>query len=144
MRFAARMSRTALLLLLLASQPAVVGFGAERHYRQITLAEASQLVTAYLRWRGATKLPSFSLEEFTNAYEPEFYFFSAMFDNPNPAGSVVIGNYGVDKRTGDVWEGAACIEETAPPLRALQQKIRERLGITPSSYKHLKRPGPDC
>ena len=137
------LSRPALLLLLLlASQPAVVVFGAERDHRQITSAEADQLVTAYLRWRGATKLPSFALEEFKDAHEPEFYFFSATFDNPLPGSSAVIGNYGVDKRTGDVWDGSACMEETAPPLRALQQKIRARLGITPSIYKRLKRDGP--
>jgi len=144
MRFGAGMSRTALLLLLLASQPAVVVFAAELDYRQITVAEARQLVMAYLRWRGFTKLPSFALDKSPEVNESEFYFFSAMFDNPLPDGSVVIGNYGVEKRTGDVWDGAACIEEEAPPLRALQQKIRARLGITPSSYKRLKRPGPGC
>jgi hypothetical protein len=139
------LSRPALLLLLLlASQPAVIACAAERDYRQITIVEARQLVLAYLRWTGATRLRGFALDEFESADEPEFYSFSAMFDNPLPGGSVVIGNYGVDKRTGDVW-GTGCNEElAAPPLRALQRKIRARLGMTPSIHKKLKRTGHYC
>jgi hypothetical protein len=92
--------------------------------------------------RGATKLPGFCLEEYTDPYFPEFQGFQAIFNNPH--GSFNLGFYEVDRKTGDVWNGVICERMKSPSLTRLQRAIRIRLGLTGSDYRKAPRSGPMC
>lgn len=112
---------------------------------RVSLEEAQRLVYKALESEGAgaTKLPGFGLSAYKDPYFPEFYFFEATWDNTGE-GSVVIGHYAVDPRTGDVWDAVVCEELDSPSLRKLQQATRKRLGVTQKEYHKLRRPGPMC
>lgn len=103
----------------------------------LSLDDAKKLVMAGLP--SAEKgLPRFELEYFPEQDSAEFYSFTGVWDNPN--GSVVAGNYAVDKATADVWNSVmACEELKTPALRELQSQMRLRIGLTPAEYRNRKR-----
>lgn len=113
-----------------------------KNRRDVTLEEADALVTAFLKDRGYTKLPSFGLEKYTSNYYPNFQFFQGIYDNPG--GSCNLGHYAVDRKTADVWNGVVCGRATSPSLRKLQVAIRNRIGLTREAYRKARRPGPMC
>jgi hypothetical protein len=88
-------------------------------------------------------LPAFSLDQFQDKHFPEFYFFTAMWAGI-PGGSAVIGHYAVDSSTGDVWSATVCEEESTVDLRALQARIRRRIGLSDLEYQKVRRKGPLC
>ena len=103
----------------------------------LSLNDAKQLVMAGLP-PAQKHLPGFSLEHFAKPDSAQFYFFTAAWDNPG--GSVVAGNYAVDKATADVWNSVmACEELSTPALRELQSQVRSRIGLTPVEYRKHKR-----
>jgi len=110
--------------------------------RNVTLEEADALVTAFFKDRGSTKAPGFELDKYTDPYFPEFWSFQGIFDNPG--GSVNLGFYAVDRKTGDVWDGVVCKRATSPSLRKLQLAIRNRIRLTTDEYRKIRRPGPMC
>ena len=110
--------------------------------REITLEEAHGLVTALMQDRGNTRAPGFELVNNKSPYYPEFQFLQAIFDNPN--GSVNLGHYAVDRKTGDVWNAVICERMKSPSLTRLQKAIRIRIGLTDSNYRKARRPGPMC
>jgi hypothetical protein len=107
----------------------------------INVKDARQLVITALPSR-TTSLPGFGLEQAKNNNYPDRFFFEATWDNPK--GSVVVGHYAVDPRTGDVWNAIVCEELKSPSLKTLQQRVRKRLGLTEREYRKLRRPGPMC
>jgi hypothetical protein len=112
---------------------------AQQATRGLSLSEAKQLVMAGLP-PTQKHLPGFSLEHFPEQDSADFYFFTAAWGNPNPKGSVVAGNYAVDKATADVWNSVmACEELSTPALRELQSQVRSRIGLTPPEYRKRKR-----
>jgi hypothetical protein len=110
--------------------------------RQLTIQEAHSILEAYLPDK-TKKLPGYGLDDFAG-YDPEkFYFIEVTWDNPG--GSVVWGNYAVDKATGDSWSAvASCDKITSRRVRAVQRKIRQRIGLTDALYKQIKNSGPLC
>jgi carboxypeptidase family protein len=114
----------------------------ESKRREITLEEAHDLVTALTRDRGNTKAPGFELVKFSDPYDPTFQFFEAIWNNP--VGSVNLGHYAVDRKTGDVWNAIVCERMTSASLTRLQRAIRIRIGLTESKYRKARRPGPMC
>jgi hypothetical protein len=110
--------------------------------RDVTPEEADALVTAFFKDRGNTKLPSFGLEKYTNPYFPQFLCFQGIFDNPG--GSVNLGFYAVDRKTGEVWDGVYCARASSPSLVKLQAAIRNRIGLARDEYRKERRPGPMC
>ncbi|MGD0202202.1 MAG: hypothetical protein ABSD27_15830 [Bryobacteraceae bacterium] len=113
-------------------------------HRTVTVGEARSLVDKALETTGATNLPGYGRELRRNAdVSGAFFFFEATWANPNP-GSMVIGHYAVDRRTGDVWNAVICEEVTSPSLKRLQRAIRKRLGFTDKDHHRLRRPGPMC
>jgi hypothetical protein len=104
--------------------------------------EALALVTKALEVAGSTKLAGLGIESATNPLFPDFYFFDVNWNNPN--GSVVVGHYAIDRKTGDVWSSVVCREFTSPALKRLQEAVRRRIGIDKGAYRKLKRPGPMC
>jgi hypothetical protein len=104
----------------------------------VSLEEAKKLVNAGLPPR-TRHLPKFGLEEGRDPNCPQFYFFTAYWAGA-PNGSMVIGNYAVDKLTADVWNApAACDELNSPELRKLQAQVRSRMGLTDTGYRNTKR-----
>jgi hypothetical protein len=112
--------------------------------QEITLEEADDLVTALLRDRGSTKAPGFELVKYSVEDSPEFQFFQAIFNNPNPIGSLNLGHYAVDRKTGDVWNAIVCERMKSASLTRLQRAIRIRIRLTESDYRKARRPGPMC
>ena len=73
-----------------------------------------------------------------------FYFFTAVWNGPKN-GSVVAGNYAVDKYTGDVWSAtSSCNELSTVASRKLQAKVRSELGLSVANYQKIKTHGPLC
>jgi hypothetical protein len=107
--------------------------------------EAEKLLIKALEKGGASKLPHFTTEPgYTNPDFPDFFFFLPLHYAPEPGGVAVIGTYAVDKRTGDVWDGAVCSELETHGLRKLQKSIRNRIGLSEQEYKQTRRLGPMC
>jgi hypothetical protein len=112
---------------------------------RVPAGDAEELVRAALKGQGAGALDLLGLriELMQEPIDTTFYYFEVTWSNPSPA-SVVVGHYAVDPMTGDVWDGIVCSEMVSPPVRALQRRIRHRLGMSDSRYQRLKRPGPMC
>lgn len=115
---------------------------ASSKHATISWEQARQLVYKAAENQAATTLPKFGLDSYRDPDFPDFYFFEATWDNPQ--GSVVIGHYAVDSRTGDVWDGVVCREIQTRSLRRLQQQIRKSMGIDEKGYQRLRRTGPMC
>jgi len=125
-----------------ATTPVNPSVYSEHKGRDVTLEEADDLVTAFFRDRGSTKLPGFGLEKYNNEDYPEFQFFQGIFDNPK--GSFNLGRYAVDRKTGDVWNAVICEQVTSPSLTKLQSAIRNRIGLIGDEYRKAQRSGPMC
>jgi hypothetical protein len=109
---------------------------------ELTLEEARSIVGASLS-EATRRLPGLSLEDFSDAKTPNFYFIEVVWNNPN--GSVVWGNYYVDKSTGDLWSAVMeCDRITSSRIRALQHDVRRKIGLTDEEYRKIKRPEPLC
>ncbi len=113
---------------------------AQRSPTVLSVQDARRLVIAAVRTR---KTPGLSLEEYTDKSSPQFYFFTAVWDNPYPNGSVVLGNYAVDQVTADVWDAAmACREISNTAVRKLQREMRSRIGLSHIEYRKKRRSCP--
>ena len=110
--------------------------------RQLTVQEAHSILEAYLPDK-TKKLPGYGLDDFAGYDPKKFYFTEVTWDNPG--GSVVWGNYAVDKTTGDIWSAVASSDKiTSRRIRALQREIRKEIGLTDVMYKQIKNSGPLC
>ena len=110
----------------------------EKKRRDLTLEEAHELVTAFLKdhaeGRYGPGLEKYEVEEY-----PGFQFFQALPDPPS--GRI---HYAVDLRTGEVWDAPVCDKLTSPSLKNLQAAVRSRIGLTAEEYRQIGRPGPFC
>lgn len=95
--------------------------------RELTAQEGHELVLAAIP-ESAKQLPKFGLEDFTMPGQTRFFFVEVVWDNPR--GSVVYGNYAVDKATGDVWSAVICREEKSQRLRTVQMHLRTDIGLS--------------
>jgi hypothetical protein len=110
--------------------------------REITVQEAEALLTSALP-KSSTELPKFGIEFGKEASTPRFYALSALWSGEG-AVSVMIGNYWVDRKTGDVWNAAICQELTSSALVELKHKIWQQIGLSVDGYKKLRVIGPMC
>jgi RHS repeat-associated protein len=93
-------------------------------------------------WASAAKAIT-SQKDDSAGYDPEkFYFIEVTWNNP--VGSVVWGNYAVDKATGDLWSAVICEKYSSKRTRVVQQEIRKEIGLANRAYKQIKRLGPIC
>jgi len=113
----------------------------ENKPRVISLEEASDVLFALLKTTSCSDRTC-TLDDYRVKEYPRFYFFAALWDNPN--GSPLIGHYAVDVRTGDVWNAVICERFKSPALAILQHTIRERIGLTDVQYRKLRTDGPQC
>jgi hypothetical protein len=113
--------------------------------RLLTSDQAATLVIAALS-KQEKRLPGIQAEPSKDPHSPQFLFFTVMWaPAANWSGSVVVENYAVDTRTGDVWSATiSCMEESNRQLRALQRHLRNNLGLSDAEYRHLKTTGPLC
>jgi hypothetical protein len=93
--------------------------------RDLTAAEGRELVMQALDPE-AKKLPKLAID-LEDRKVPEFYEFVVTWDNPN--GSVIVGFFAVNQRTGDVWRLVVCRRVESPGLRRLQDVIRRKVGL---------------
>jgi hypothetical protein len=90
------------------------------------------------------RLPKLGAEPYDDPHKPGFLFFTVTWAG-TPNGSVVVGNYAVDRFTGDVWSAViGCYEEKNEGLQALQVRIRAAMGLSASDYQQIKTKGPLC
>jgi hypothetical protein len=108
----------------------------EKKPRDVTLEEAHELVTAFLKDRAEG---GYGLDEYEVKDHPGFQFFQAVPDPPS--GRI---HYAVDLRTGEVWDSAPCERLTSPSLRKLQNAIRGRIGLTAAEHRQIGRLRPFC
>ncbi len=109
--------------------------------KELTIQQAHLILEASIP--DVTKrLPGYGLDDFEINDPPWFYFIEVTCDNPR--GSVVWGNYAVDRATGDLWSAVICERVTSKRVRALQRQVRKEIGLTDADYRKIKRPGPMC
>jgi hypothetical protein len=113
--------------------------------RTLTSSQAETLVIATLS-KQQRRLHGIEAEQFNNPGSIQFLFFTVVWAPPaDQRGNVVVGNYAVDPKTGDVWSATmSCMEESSRQLRALQRHLRTELGLSDAEYRHLKTTGPLC
>lgn len=117
---------------------------AQREPAMLTVQEARDLVHEALS-KQTKRLPGLTLwlsaEE--EAKPSRCLTFDVLWSNPGP-GSVHVGFWSVDRRTGEVWMPLVCRHVTNASLRKLQQAIRKRLGVTETEYNQALKHGPCC
>jgi hypothetical protein len=110
----------------------------ERKPRDLTLEEAYELVTAFLKDHAEGRYGP-GLEKYEVQEYPGFQFFQALPDPPS--GRI---HYAVDLKTGEVWDSPVCQNLTSPSLKKLQTAIRSRIGVTSEELQRLRLKGPFC
>jgi hypothetical protein len=103
--------------------------------RDLSVEDARRLVLQALEPTQRT-LPGLVLKPSPGAQIPDFYRFEVYWDNPTP-GSVVVGNFAVNRATGDVWELFFCKKRSSAELRRLQKDLRKAIGLSPDELRKL-------
>jgi hypothetical protein len=70
-----------------------------------------------------------------NSPAPEFYEFAVTWDNPN--GAVIVGFFGVNRATGDVWKLVVCRKVEGLGLKRLQEALRKRITLGRVEFRKL-------
>ena len=109
-----------------------------KNRRDLTLQEAHELVTAFLKDHAEGRYGP-GLEKYEANDYPGFQFFQALPDPPS--GRI---HYAVDLKTGEVWDAPVCEKLTSPRLMKLQNAIRNRVGLTADEYRKVGRARPPC
>jgi len=103
--------------------------------------EAESLLRAYLRSKGYdTKTAKLDIEPGQQSQDSEFYLFAAYVDTPQRL--VTIGSYGVNSKTGDIWERIGCKRVESPAIRSKQRQIRKSSGLSRTDLKRLRDANP--
>lgn len=109
--------------------------------RRIPLSEARLLARDGLKALGEDS-PAVDLAPMKLKYAPDFYGFEATW--PNPAGSPVLGFFGVNPWTGDVWNLDSCERVSSVVLGNAQSSIRRRFRLKGADYEMLHKRSPAC
>lgn len=108
--------------------------------RNLSEQQAHAIVQAAVP-KSTQQLPGYGLDD-SPVNNLNFYFVEVTWDNHS--GSVVWENFAVDKATGDIWSTAVCRQYTSRKIRAVQERTRNSIGLTPERYQSVKRAGPMC
>jgi hypothetical protein len=92
---------------------------------------------------GWSRFPGLTFDPMATEPCIDYYSYSVLWDNPRD-GSAVLGNFMIDRRTGEVWSAVFCEQEHAPALAALQARMRARIGLDDAVYRRARRDGPYC
>jgi hypothetical protein len=109
--------------------------------RELTIQEAHSILEASIP-DATRRLPGYGFDDFAGYNPAQFYFIEVIWDNPG--GSVVWGNYAVDRATGDLWSAVICERITSKRVRAVQRHVRKEIGLADGEYRKIRRPGPMC
>jgi hypothetical protein len=108
----------------------------------ITRDEAASLVRAFLRSKGYdTKAAPLDVEDSADS-DSHFFMFAVSVDTPQRL--VKIGSYGVNSRTGDIWELVQCKRITSKAIARKQNEIRQSSGLSSADLSRLRNVKPDC
>lgn len=116
--------------------------GAQTHPKEITRAQARQLVLAQLESDGFDlKSPDLVVEDRPDDPDmPGFYQFGAYTTDGGSAGA-----YAVGRRSVELWNWMHCWRFThAKKVRALQKQLRGEIGLTHAEYRKLSANRPFC
>ena len=110
----------------------------------LTINEARRVVNEALP-KETKRLPGLTLwlSEKDQAKPARCFTFDVLWSNPGP-GSVHVGFWTVDRRTGEVWTPIQCERITTASLGKLQQSIRRRLGVTKGEWQEALKHSPCC
>lgn len=108
--------------------------------RDITEAEARRLVIVSLSEKVST-LPHFGLDTYKDQGAEGFYLFEATAEHPN-GGSPVIGQFAVNRATGDVWRLGICERVRSGALAREQLAIRKKIRISQNEFQKLTAKAP--
>jgi hypothetical protein len=111
--------------------------------KELSVEQSQELLIKALEPSGVTALPKFSVVYWKESSTPRFVFFSGSWDS-RAGGSVVTGNYYVDKLTGDVWEASICRELKSSGLERLKHELRRSIELSDVEYTKLRIAGPMC
>jgi hypothetical protein len=134
-----RLAAAALTVVLMASG-AIAGKHPES--RKLTVAEMELLVRSYIADVDGTK--DFGLQDNGDeTHYPGFRYFDVLTHDPN-AVFASLDHVAVDEITGDLWFANGCVADESPQLKEAQRRLRNRLGMSATDYRRLRRPGPYC
>ena len=119
----------------LALQLAGPSTSAEIRRRDLSVQDAQKLVVQALD-PAQRRLPGLRMDLYKSFNVPGFYKFEVTWVNPNP-GSGVVGFFGVNEATGDVWELVLCKKREAKDLDRMQKAIRDKIGISAGELRAL-------
>jgi hypothetical protein len=112
--------------------------------RMISERQAEGLLRTYMRSIGYdTKQAPLDLELTADSGKGEysqFYLYAAYVDTPYRLANV--GHYGVNGRTGDIWELVECKRIDSDAIRGLQKEIRKSTGVSASELNRSQQSGP--
>jgi hypothetical protein len=115
---------------------------AQAQSRTMTIEEARRLAYEALP-SDTKKLPGLALLPDEGREKPvKCVWFDVLWDNPN--GSVHVGFWAVDMRSGEVWAPILCKRVTNGTLRKLQQAVRKKLAVTKAEHQAALRHSPCC
>jgi hypothetical protein len=112
--------------------------------------EAAGLLIAYVTSTPARRLPDLGLERFRPEAGPDssvwpharyFYYFAVIWRGAPDGGSMVVGNFAVNKRDGAIFEAASCKGRTSPAFRRARRALIAKHGVTDM---RLQRMHPYC
>ena len=102
--------------------------GGSARGRDLTDIEAQRLVVLSLG-KKVSSLPHFGLNSYQDQSAADFYVFEATAEHPN-SGSPVIGQFAVNKATGDIWKLGICERMRSDALARAQEAVRKKIGIS--------------
>lgn len=110
----------------------------------LTIVEARRIVNEALP-KETKRLPGLTLwlSKEDQAHPPRCLTFDILWSNPGP-GSVHVGFWSVDRRSGEVWMPLECRRVTNSALTKLQQEIRKRLGVSNEEWHEALKHNPCC
>ncbi|MGA3053817.1 MAG: hypothetical protein ABSD63_06395 [Candidatus Korobacteraceae bacterium] len=105
--------------------------------RSISRDEAANLLRTFLKSEGYdTKAAPVDIEDSADSPDSGFYLLAVFVDTPQRL--VKIGNYGVNGRTGDLWNLVECKRITSSAIALKQKQIRESSGLSSTDVKRLR------
>jgi len=109
---------------------------------EIARPEALGLVMKWLADTGyETKSPKFQLATDPDQADfPDFYFFSANYAVDHSAPT--LGHFAVNRRTADLWDWEVCKRLQSPLIKAAQESLRRKIGLSRKDYQTLSKIAP--
>lgn len=112
--------------------------GASR--RDLSETEARSLVVVAVG-KEIADLPHFGLDRYEDPEAVGFFVFEATADHPG-GGSPVVGQFAVNKATGDVWRLGFCEKVHSSALYQAEAKVRKKIKITQQQLRRLASAAP--